>query len=66
MNTIIETQATGLANINCNSNSLSCHLYLDAFKVPLNIQDDIISETRKLKVANAGNIAKVLDKCYAI
>ena len=64
MNNIIETQAYDLADLNCDINSLSCHLYLDNFNMPLDMQDLILSEIKKLKEANVGNIAKIIDGCY--
>lgn len=64
MNNVIEAQASRLADLNCEKNAMSCHLFLDNLHVPLAVQDRIVSEITKLKVSNPGNIAKVITSCY--
>ncbi|NRA61482.1 MAG: hypothetical protein HRU25_11345 [Psychrobium sp.] len=63
MNQVIETQAQVLADLNCSQDEFSCHIFLENQHFPLNIQDKILNEIGRLKVPNAGNIAKVIDNC---
>lgn len=64
MNSVIEAQASRLAELRCEENSMSCHLFLDTLNIPLDIQDRILSEMAKLKTVDTGNIARVIDNCY--
>jgi len=64
MNRVIETQAQVIAGYVDNNDNLSCHLFLENQHMPLKQQDEILAQVNRLKVPNAGNIAKIIDSCY--